>query len=74
MISAFTCGAYRLVGIFGRRESSGMAGIKVTLLLVGVHSLFERNAELLADGLKLLQVLLVLSLVLNLELNTCGVR
>ena len=51
-----------------------MAGIKVTLLLVGVHSLFERNAELLADGLKLLQVLLVLSLVLNLELNTCGVR
>jgi hypothetical protein len=41
-----------------------------SLLLVGVHGLLEGNAELLADRLELLKVLLVLVLVLNLELDT----
>ena len=41
-----------------------------SLLLIGVHGLLEGNAELLADRLELLEVLLVLVLVLNLELDT----
>lgn len=40
-----------------------------SLLLVGVHGLLERNAELLTDGLEFLEVLLVLVLVLDLELD-----
>lgn len=44
------------------------------LLLIGVHGLLKRNAELLTDGLELLEVLLVLVLVLNLELDTYQAR
>jgi hypothetical protein len=41
-----------------------------SLLLIGVHGLLEGNAELLTNGLELLEVFLVLVLVLNLELDT----
>lgn len=39
--------------------------------LLRVHVLLKRDAELLAQGLKLVQVLLVLALVFNLGLDTC---
>lgn len=41
------------------------------LSLLGEHGLLERDAELLADGLELLEVLLVLALVLDLVLDAC---
>lgn len=41
------------------------------LLLLRVHGFLERNAELLAQRLELLEVLLVLALVLDLELDAC---
>ena len=44
------------------------------LLLIGVQGLLEGNAELLTYGLELLKVLCVLTLVLDLELDTCDVR
>jgi hypothetical protein len=40
-----------------------------SLLLLGVHGLLQRDAELLTYGLKLLEVLLVLGLVLDLEFD-----
>jgi hypothetical protein len=43
------------------------------LLLIGVHGLLQRDAELLAYRLELLEVLCVLALVLDLELDTCCV-
>jgi hypothetical protein len=42
------------------------------LFLFGVHGLLEGDAELLAYGLELLEVLLVLALVLDLEFDTWG--
>lgn len=41
------------------------------LLVVGVHGLLERDAELLTYRLELLEVLLVLALVLDFELDAC---
>lgn len=44
----------------------------VDLSLLGIHDLLERDAELLAYGLKLGQIFLVLALVLRFEFNTLG--
>ena len=43
------------------------------LLLIGVHGFLQRDAELLTQRLKLLEVLCVLALVLDLELDACDV-
>jgi hypothetical protein len=43
------------------------------LLLIGVHGLLEGDTELLTYGLELLEVLCVLTLVLDLEFDTCDV-
>lgn len=48
----------------------GVCGIDC-LFRVRVEILFEWNAELLTDGLELLEVLFVLALVLHLELDAC---
>jgi hypothetical protein len=40
--------------------------------VLGVQVLLQGNAELLAQGLELSEVLLVLALVLNLGLDTCS--
>lgn len=42
------------------------------LLLLGVQLLLQRHTELFPEGLELLEVLLVLALVLDLGLDTCG--
>lgn len=44
-----------------------------SLLVLWVHGLLERDAELLTYRLELLEVLLVLALVLDLELDACMV-
>ena len=43
----------------------------ICLLLAGVELFPERNAELLAEGVEGLEVLLVLLLVLDLGLDAC---
>lgn len=43
------------------------------LLLLGVKVLLQGNAELLTEGLQLLEVLLVLALGVDLGLDACGV-
>lgn len=42
--------------------------------LLGEEVLLELDAELLAQGLELVEVLLVLGLVLNLGLDTCKLK
>jgi hypothetical protein len=43
------------------------------LLLVGVHGFLERDAEFLAHSGELLEIFGILSLVLDFELDACGV-
>jgi hypothetical protein len=54
-----------------RRDSEHVQ--PVHLLLVGVHDLLQRDAELHAYRLELLEVFCVLALVLDLEFDTCDV-
>lgn len=44
------------------------------LLLLGVQVFLEDDSEFLAEGLELVEVLLVLALVLNLGLDSCGAK
>ena len=46
--------------------------IPIRLLLLGVQVLLKDDSELLAERLELVEVLLVLALVLNLGLDSCG--
>lgn len=58
---------YHLIGMFEVMSSS----YSVLLLGAGVKVLFQLDAQLLAQGRELLEVLLVLLLILDLGLDTC---
>jgi hypothetical protein len=62
------------VKMWGKHGDSGyVQPAPLLLLLIGVQSLLEGNAEFLTYGLELLEVLCVLTFVLDLELDTCDV-
>ena len=54
---------------YAGRVVAGVRADRVCLCVVGVHGFLQRDAEFLAYWLKLLQILLVLTFVLDLVLD-----